>query len=117
MSGAVTAPTAGARPFVTGLRTPRGAVLRVGDGGDRVMLRVQFEALWDAIVVDASADAPMAAVVRGTLQRFGCADALLSDFVVKLRGFEVKGEATVASSGACDGSTLLVAHVRRRPVR
>jgi hypothetical protein len=89
----------------------------VGQGDARVTVRVQFEALWDALVVDAASDAPVSALVTATLGHFGLGDAPLSEFVVKLRGFEVKGDATVASSGAAGGSTFLVAHRYRRPVR
>lgn len=108
-----------ARPFVSGLRTPRGAVIRVGaDGGDRLTVRLQFEALWDAIAVDVRSDEPVATLSRTVLERFGVKDATPADFVTKLNGWEVKGaEATVASSGARDGSTFLVAHRFRRPLR
>ena len=107
------------RPFVTQLRTPRGAVVRLGEGGgERVTVRVQFEALWDAIAMDVRTDTPVASLVEAALRRFGLAEAQLSEFIVKLSGWEVKGaEASVGSSGAKDGSTFLVAHRFRRPVR
>ncbi len=108
-----------ARPFVTNLRTPRGAVVRLGaEGGERVTLRVQFEALWDAIAMDVRTDEPVATVVRAALDQFAQGSAPMSDFITKLHGWEVKGsDATVASSGAKNGSTFLVAHRFRRPVR
>jgi hypothetical protein len=115
VSGAV----AGQRPFVTALRTPRGEVIQLGEaGGERVTVRVQFEALWDAIAVDVRTDDPVAALAIAALKRFGLPDATLGEFIVKLRGWEVKGaEVTVGSSGAKNGSTFLVAHRFRRPVR
>jgi hypothetical protein len=116
----VNAPAGAAiRPFVTALRTPRGAVLRVGaEGGDRITVRVQFEALWDAIAVDVRADEPVATLVLAALARFGQGHVPLSDFVTKLHGWEVKdAAATVASCGARNGSTFLVAYRLRRPVR
>ena len=107
------------RPFATSLRTPRGAVVRIGaEGGERVTVRVQFEALWDAIALDVRTDEPVATVVRAALDRFAQGSAPMSDFITKLRGWEVKGaDATVESSGAKDGSTFLVAYRFRRPVR
>lgn len=115
MSGSAVAP---ARPFVTALRTPRGASLRVGDGAERITVRVQFEALWDAVAVDVATSESVESLVRAALTRFGMGAAPLAEFVVKLRGWEVKGaEVTVAGSGATDGSTFLVAHRFRRPVR
>ena len=122
MSGTATTTattTAPQRPFVTALRTPRGAILRLGaEGGERITVRVQFEALWDAVAVDVRTDEPVSTLVRAALARFGQGEAPLSEFITKLRGWEVKGaEATVASSGATDGSTFLVAHRSRRPVR
>jgi hypothetical protein len=115
MAGAA---VASKQPFVTALRTPRGPVVRLGEGSARMTIRVQFEALWDAFVVDASADTPILTIVSTMLQRFGVRDALPADFVVKLRGWEVKGaDATVGSSGGKDGSTFLVHHRFRRPIR
>jgi hypothetical protein len=107
------------RPFVTGLRTARGAVVRLGEAaGERITVRVQFEALWDAIAVDVSVNEPVESLVRLSLSRFGLGGAPLAEFIVKLRGWEVKGdEVTVGGSGAKDGSTFLVAYRYRRPVR
>jgi hypothetical protein len=108
---------AGTRPFVTALRTERGKVVRLGEGADRVTLRMQFEALWDAVAVDVPVTMPISDLTTAMLKHFGVAHAPLSDFIVKLRGWEVKGDATVESSGAKNGSTLLVAYRFRRPVR
>ena len=106
------------QPFVTQLRTPRGPAVRVGEGAPRVVVRVQFEALWDAVAVDCRADEPVSTLVRTALGRFGLGQAPLSEFVVKLHGWEVKGtDTTVASAGAADGSTFLVHYRHRRPSR
>ena len=115
-AGTAVAPT---RPFVTALRTPRGAVVRVGkDGGDRITMRVQFEALWDAVAFDVRADEPVETLVRACLARFGEGDAPMAEFVTKLHGWELKDlGASIADIGARDGSTLLVAYRFRRPVR
>ncbi|MDA1081518.1 MAG: hypothetical protein O2973_07545 [Gemmatimonadetes bacterium] len=113
------ATVAKARPFVTALRTPRGVVVRVGgDGPERVTLRVQFEALWDAVAFDIAKDEPLETLIRAALGRFGQGELPMSEFVTKLNGWEVMDMGvTVAESGARDGSTFLVAHRFRRPVR
>lgn len=117
MSAATT--VAAARPFVTALRTPRGEVIRVGaPGGERVVVRVQFEPLWDAVAMDVRTDEPVMTLVRELLTRFGEGDAPIGQFVTKLRGWEVPDlGTTVAASGARAGSTFLVAYRFRRPVR
>ena len=110
---------AAARPFVTALRTAHGQVLHVGSGaGDRITVRVQFEALWDAVAVDVRADESVEALVSAALDHFKVPQTSPAEFVTKLNGWEVKGaDATVASSGAKDGSTFLVAYRFRRAVR
>jgi hypothetical protein len=114
VSGAAVAPV---RPFVTALRTERDKVMRMGEGAERVTLRVQFEPLWDAVAVDVPATMPVSELTTAVLKRFGIGHVPLSDFIVKLGGWEVKGDVTVGSSGAKNGSTLLVAYRFRRPVR
>lgn len=119
MSAASGTAVAHPRPFVTGLRTPRGSVVRLGaEGGARITLRVQFEALWDAVAFDVRADESLTTLVRGCLARFGEGDAPMSEFVTKLHGWEIKNlDVSIADSGARDGSTFLVAYRFRRPVR
>lgn len=115
MSGAV----AHVAPFVTTLRTPRGVVKQLGAaGGERVTVRVQFEALWDAMAVSVRTDEPVLTLVDALLSEMGLAHASQADFIVKLRGWEVKStEVSVAEVGARDGSTFLVAYRYRRPIR
>ncbi len=115
MSGGVTHPA----PFVTGLRTPHGAVTQIGAaGGERVTVRVQFEALWDAMAVSVRTDEPVITLVDAILTHVGLQHSSQADFIVKLRGWEVKStDVSVAEAGARDGSTFLVAYRYRRPIR
>lgn len=106
-----------AAPFVTALRTERGKVMRLGEGTERVTLRVQFEPLWDAVAVDVPVSMGISELTTAVLKKFGVGHAPLSDFIVKLGGWEVKGDVSVGTSGAKNGSTLLVAYRFRRPVR
>ncbi len=81
-------------------------------------LRVQLLERWDRMTFDVRPDTPVATLKHDALAAFGMRDAIPSDYVVKLRGWEVLGEqGSVAESGARDGSTYLVTYRRRRPVR
>ena len=81
-------------------------------------VRVQLLERWDRAPFDVNPDSPVATLKRDALAQFGIAAADAPDYVVKLRGWEVRNEAeTVAASGAKDGSTFLVHYRRRRAVR
>ena len=105
-------------PFVTELRTGDDVIV-VGNGdGDILHLRVQAAELWDTLRVDAPESATVASVKSAALAQFYPGGADAPDFVVKVRGFEVLNEnETLAASGVRDGSTLLLANRRRRPVK
>lgn len=107
------------RPFVTTVRTPRAQVLAVGaPGGERIVVRVQFEPLWDSVAMDVRTDEPVLTLVREALAYFGEPVASMGQYVTKLFGAEVADLAsTVGASGARAGSTFLVAYRFRRPVR
>lgn len=105
-------------PFVTELRTSDEVVKVGGTDGDTLHLRVQIAELWDTLRVDAAPTTSVEAVKKAALGRFFPDGESIKDFVVKLRGFEILDEsATVATSGAKDGSTLLISRRRRRPVK
>ena len=105
-------------PFVTSLRSRPGIVAVGGPGGERIAVRVEFPDQWDTIAFDVRTDAPVIDLKRAALAAFAPRYAAPEDYVLKLRGFEVLGEAgSVAASGARDGSTYLMAYRRRRPVR
>ena len=81
-------------------------------------LRVQLLERWDRIAMDVKPETSVAALKRDSLTSFGLTDAIPSDYVVKLRGWEVLGEqGSIAESGARDGSTYLISYRRRRAVR
>jgi hypothetical protein len=104
-------------PFVTALRSRAGMVRLGGEGEPRMTVRVELPDLWDTIAFDVRADTPVLDLKRAALAQFALSEAFPADYVLKLRGFEVLGElASVADSGARDGSTFLLTHRRRRPV-
>jgi len=105
-------------PFVSELRTSD-EVVKVGAAdGDALHLRAQVAELWDALRVDASPMSSVEDVKNAALARFFPDGEPASEFVVKLRGFEILDErATLGAAGVRDGSTLLLSRRRRRPVK
>ncbi len=106
-------------PFVTEIRTSDDEVIRVGGGNGSVMhLRVQVAELWDTVRVDASGLTTLAEVKDAALEAFFPHRVQSSEFIAKLRGFEILNENdTLEQSGVRDGSTILLARRRRRPVK
>ncbi len=107
------------RPFVTQLRSRRGVVAVASNhAGIHVTVRVHLPEQWDTVAFDIPGDAMVGALKREALLQFGLTGAIADDYVVKLRGAEVRGDAvTVAGSGARDGSSFLLTYRRRRAVR
>lgn len=105
-------------PFVSELRN-QGEVIRVAGGDGSVMhLRVQAAELWDALRVDAPGTASVASVKEAALGSFFPMGVNAAEFVAKVRGFEILHEdESLEASGVRDGSTILLARRRRRPVK
>ena len=105
-------------PFVNELRAPDDVLRIGGDNGNVLHIRVQAAELWDALRVDAAATASLASVKKASLESFFPNGVNADEFVVKLRGFEILDESRgLADCGVRDGSTLLLARRRRRPVK
>lgn len=107
--------------FANSLRA-RPGVITVDDPavatGATVRFRVQVQSVWDVVRVDArSADSVRTAKVYALNALLP--NALFPDeFSVKLNGAEILDESVaISAAGVVDGSTLLVAYRRRRPVR
>jgi hypothetical protein len=109
--------------FANSLRARRG-VISVGGTADAtpagaiVKLRVEMPAVWDVVRVDAPSTDSVRTVKVYAISAL-MPDALFPDeFSVKLSGVEIFDESvSLSDAGVVDGSTLLVAHRRRRPVR
>jgi hypothetical protein len=105
--------------FANSLRARPGVVSVSGAiAGDTIKFRVEAPAVWDVVRLDArSSDSVRTAKVYALNALLP--DALFPDeFSVKLNGVEIFDESiSLATAGVADGSTLLVAHRRRRPVR
>ncbi len=97
----------------------RPGVLALGASAENaITVRVQMTELWDTIAVRCAPDTSVLALKQAALDAFIPIHQPTSDFVMKLRGFEVLDEsAPLTVAGARDGSTFLLSYRFRRPVR
>ena len=104
--------------FVNQLRA-RGEPIDLSVAGQpSITVRVQMAEVWDVVKVIVSPDEPVLAVKVRALEALYPEGEFHDEFVLKLRGWEVLDEnASVAATGATDGSTFLLAFRNRRPVR
>jgi len=104
--------------FVSRLRARPGTVRLAPEGAPTVTLRVQSADQWDAVRVEVAAGLPVIELKARAVVELQGEGERPEDYVLKLNGFEVLDEsAAIAATGARDGSTYLLAHRRRRPVR
>lgn len=105
--------------FVTTLGTRSVPVRLVSDSASLVWtLRVHSAEAWDAIKVDVAPSTMVHEVKQAAMRALMPDVAALDQYVVKLGGFEIVNEnVSVQSSGAVDGSTLLIMSRRKRAVR
>jgi hypothetical protein len=102
--------------FVSQLRARPGTI--VIDGPDPITVRVQVPEVWDVVRVQLPRTEPVLALKVRALDALYPDAGFHEDFVLKLGGWEVLDEnATVAETGAVDGSIFLLTNRRRRPVR
>jgi len=105
-------------PFVNQLRT-RGEVIELASpGGPAITVRVEMPEVWDVVLVRASPDERILLVKLRALEALSPGNEPHEEYVLKLHGWEVLDEeATLASTGAVDGSIFLLTHRRRRAIR
>lgn len=106
-------------PFVAQLRTRGDVIALASPDGPAITIRVEMPEVWDVVRVHASPDERALTVKRRALEALLPGSELHDeDYVLKLNGWEVLDEsASLAASGAVDGSIFLVTNRRRRPVR
>lgn len=105
-------------PFVQQLRAAHEPVRLVQAGDEVLHVRVQVPEVWDAVQLEASPDDPVQLLKVHALERLQAGAHAHDQYVVKLRGWEILDEsASLREADVRDGSTLLVTHRRRRPVR
>ena len=107
-----------AAPFVTNLRTRR-ETLRLGAEGEAtITIRVEMQAVWDAIRIEAPPTMTVEELKIRALAVLFPQAAFHEDFVAKLHGWEILNEhESLAAAGMKDGSILLLMHRHRRPLR
>lgn len=96
----------------------RRAALELASGPGSITIRVQVADLWDAVRVVAHPDVAIAELKQRVVNEFFPGHEYLDDFVLKLRGWEMLDEQqSIKAGGMVDGSIILLARRRRRPVR
>ena len=106
-------------PFVAQLRTRGDTIELASPSGPAITVRVQMPEVWNAVRVHASPDERAITVKRRALEALKPGAELRDeDYVLKLNGWEVLDEsASLAATGAVDGSIFLVTYRWRRAVR
>jgi hypothetical protein len=106
-------------PFVAQLRTRGSTIELASPTGPAITVRVEMPEVWDVVRVHASPDERAITVKRRALEALKPGAELRDeDYVLKLNGWEVLDEsASLAATGAVDGSIFLVTYRWRRPVR
>jgi hypothetical protein len=104
-------------PFVSQLRTNQPALELVKPGAGTLTLRVEASDVWDTVRAVVSPDTPVSELKQRAVALF-FPNEDVSPFMLKLRGWEILDEnASVRDAGLVDGSIVLLAYRRRRPVR
>ncbi len=107
-----------AAPFVTELRARRGTIRLGAEGESCITIRVEMQAVWDAVRIETPPTETVEAVKKRALDALYPQARYHEDFVIKLHGWEILNEhESLASAGVKDGSILLLMHRRRRPLR
>ena len=105
-------------PFVASLRTSQHPPVPVGTPGvGALTIRVEVPERWDVALLSADPTTSVSAVKAAALREV-LPEADASEYVIKLRGFEIYDEhISLENAGARDGSIFVVLYHRRRPVR
>jgi hypothetical protein len=105
-------------PFVNQLRARAEPIRLAAPGVPAMTIRVESADVWDVVKVVVSPDERILAVKEQAIAALIAPGERHEKFVLKLNGWEVLDEtASVASTGAVDGSIFILAFRNRRPVR
>jgi hypothetical protein len=105
-------------PMVTSFRTRDEEIQMARGDAPIVTIRAQLAAAWDAVRIEVSSAESVEAVKAQALLAFDATRRMPSEYVVTLRGALILDESrTLADVGVVNGSTLLISHRHRRPVR
>ncbi len=104
--------------FVASLRARPETIRLAPEGKPALTIRAQLSDAWDAVRIEVGEGESIATVKARALDALAPASELPGDYLVKLDGIEILDESvTLSAAGVVNGSTLLLAYRRRRPVR
>ena len=105
-------------PFVAQLRSRGDALDLAPAGGSSITVRVEMPEVWDTVKAVVSPTQSVSDLKHAALSELFPVGRPSSDFVLKLRGWEVLDEnMPLSEAGAIDGSIFLLTLRRRRAVR
>ena len=105
-------------PFVAQLRSRRAPIVIGNGGAGTITIRVEASDIWETVRVTALPDTPLSEVKQKVVAALFSPTEPVDDFVLKLRGWEMLDHnEPLGAAGVVDGSILLLAYRRRRPVR
>jgi hypothetical protein len=103
--------------FVSQLRSGRPPIKLAEPVAGTIMFRVGTAEIWETVRVMARPETTVAEAKKRVIAELFPGEHV-EDFVLKLRGWEVLDErSSLGDSGVVNGSILLLAYRRRRPVR
>jgi hypothetical protein len=104
--------------FVNQLRARAEPIRLAAVGDPAITVRVESADVWDVVKLEVSPNERISTMKQHAVAALFAPGESPDELVLKLNGWEVLDEsATIASTGAVDGSTFLVAYRNRRPVR
>jgi hypothetical protein len=102
--------------FVSQLRTTLEPIV-LSQGPGTITVRVEASDIWETVRVVASPETAVAELKQRVVAEL-FPERQHRDFVLKLRGWEMLNDReTLAAAGVGEGSIVLLAYRRRRPVR
>lgn len=104
--------------FANQLRARRSTIRLAPEGAPAITIRVEMPEVWDAVRIVTPPDEPVITIKQRALEALFPEAEYHSDFVFKLRGWEILDEgAPLVEVGVVEGTILLLTHRRKRPVR
>lgn len=104
--------------FANQLRARRSTIRLAAESAPAITIRVEMPEVWDVVRIVTPPDEPVITIKQRALEALFPAAEYHSDFVLKLRGWEILDEgAPLTEVGVVEGTILLLTHRRKRPVR
>jgi hypothetical protein len=105
-------------PFVASLRARPGTLRLAAEGAPVITIRVQVADAWDMVRIVVNPSESVATVKESALEEIDGSGDVPGQFFVTLGGITIMDEnVPLSEAGVRNGSTLLLQHRHRRPVR